>query len=209
VLDSVLQQLCDDDCQWVATSAPRSPMSPVVRTSTSTGVRTRVAGKADEGRHDLVEVQPAPPALAPRSRGRARSPGSSAPPRRAHLVPNGPPPGETADANSDEMVCRLFFTRWCTSRIAASFERSNRSRRRRSVTSRSKSTAPVSFWLSISGMQRTSTIASLRRSISSIVGRRFAKADSTACVSIPSSGRLEPTIADTMPDTVQCVRRVR
>ena len=35
------------------------------------------------------------------------------------------------------MVCRLFFTRWWISRMVASFDSSRRSRRRRSVTSRS------------------------------------------------------------------------
>ena len=38
--------------------------------------------------------------------------------------------------SSDEIVCRLFFTRWWISRIVASFDSSSRSRRRSSETSR-------------------------------------------------------------------------
>ena len=45
--------------------------------------------------------------------------------------------------SSDEIVCRLFFTRWWISRIVASFDSSSRSRWRSSVTSRSSSTPPV------------------------------------------------------------------
>ena len=45
--------------------------------------------------------------------------------------------------SSDEIVCRLFFTRWWISRIVASLDSSSRSRRRSSVTSRSSSTPPV------------------------------------------------------------------
>ena len=44
--------------------------------------------------------------------------------------------------SSDEIVCRLFFTRWWISRIVASFESSRRSRRRSSDTSRVSTTAP-------------------------------------------------------------------
>ena len=43
--------------------------------------------------------------------------------------------------SNDEIVCRLFFTRWWTSRIAASLESSSRSIRRRSVTSCKSSAA--------------------------------------------------------------------
>ena len=44
----------------------------------------------------------------------------------------------------DEIVWRLFFTRWWTSRMVASLVSSSRSRRRRSVTSRTRIAAPVS-----------------------------------------------------------------
>ena len=42
--------------------------------------------------------------------------------------------------SSDEMVCRLFFTRWWISRMVASFDSSRRSRRRSSEMSRSSTT---------------------------------------------------------------------
>ena len=44
--------------------------------------------------------------------------------------------------SSDEIVCRLFFTRWWISRIVASLESSSRSRRRSSEMSRMSTTAP-------------------------------------------------------------------
>ena len=45
--------------------------------------------------------------------------------------------------SSDEIVCRLFFTRWWISRIVASLLSSSRSRLRSSVTSRTSSTPPA------------------------------------------------------------------
>ena len=45
--------------------------------------------------------------------------------------------------SSDEIVCRLFFTRWWISRIVASLDSSSRSRRRSSEMSRRSTTAPV------------------------------------------------------------------
>jgi len=62
--------------------------------------------------------------------------------------------------SSDEIVCRLFFTRWWISRIVASLDRSRRSRRRSSEMSRSSTTAPVTSSLSIRGRHRTSTVTS-------------------------------------------------
>ena len=60
--------------------------------------------------------------------------------------------------SSDAIVCRLFFTRWWISRIVASFESSMRSRRRRSVTSRSSTSAPVELVVRrAAGCTRTST----------------------------------------------------
>ncbi len=67
------------------------------------------------------------------------------------------------------MVCRLFFTRWWISRIVASFDSRIRSRRRRSVTSRTKIIAPVERRCSRSGMAWMSTEVS-PRSISSVIG---------------------------------------
>ena len=59
--------------------------------------------------------------------------------------------------SSDEIVCRLFFTRWWISRIVASLDSSRRSRRRSSEMSRVSTTAPDTAPWSISGMQRMST----------------------------------------------------
>ena len=69
------------------------------------------------------------------------------------------------------MVCRLFLTRWWTSRMAASLDSSRRSRRRRSLTSRMSTSAPVTAPLSSSGMQRNTTAMSLPSPISSVDGQ--------------------------------------
>ena len=66
--------------------------------------------------------------------------------RSASRRASRPAPAPTRRAcrlSSEEMVCRLFLTRWWTSRMAASLESSSRSSRRTSVTSRSRITAPV------------------------------------------------------------------
>ena len=84
--------------------------------------------------------------------------------------------------SSDEIVCRLFFTRWWISRIVASFDSSSRSRRRSSETSRSSTTAPVTAPWSSSGMQRISTVTSAPRSTSSVTGAPMAKAVRTTVV---------------------------
>ena len=77
--------------------------------------------------------------------------------------------------------------------MAASFERSSRSRRRTSVTSRSRIIAPVTDPWDSSGMQCTSTITSGRRSTSSTTGRPVASAHSTADSSTPSSVNRRPS----------------
>ncbi len=58
------------------------------------------------------------------SRGPARSSGPGARPRAAPPAPPGRPTRRAWRLSSDEIVCRLFLTRWCTSRMAASFESS-------------------------------------------------------------------------------------
>ena len=62
--------------------------------------------------------------------------------------------------SSDEIVCKLFFTRWWISRIVASFESNSRSRLRSSVTSRIKSTPPVTTPFSTIGMHRDNNVTS-------------------------------------------------
>ena len=96
----------------------------------------------------------------------------------------------------DEIVWRLFFTRWCTSRMVASLVKRSRSLRRRSVTSRSRIAAPVTSPLEMRGMQRIINMTSGSLSTSSIAGSLFAKASSTAEVSSPRAAKLEPTIAE-------------
>ena len=95
--------------------------------------------------------------------------------------------------SSDEIVCRLFLTRWCTSRMAASLDSSNRSSRRTSVTSRSRIMAPVTTPWESSGMQCTSTMTSGRRSTSSTTGRPVARAHSTADSSMSRSPKRRPS----------------
>ena len=51
--------------------------------------------------------------------------------------------------SSEAMVCRLFLTRWWTSRIVASLTVSSRSRRRASVRSSTRTST-----LSVSAMER-------------------------------------------------------
>jgi hypothetical protein len=72
--------------------------------------------------------------------------------------------------SSDEIVCRLFFTRWWISRIVASFDRIIRSRRRSSVTSRTRRMPPVTSSPSRSGMQRDRSVISEPCSDSSVTG---------------------------------------
>ena len=81
-------------------------------------------------------------------------------------------------------VCRLFFTRWWISRMVASLVTSSRSRLRRSVTSRTSTSAPISRPCGRSGMARTiSDTESVPISAS-----RLARPPSTA-LSVSSSGR--------------------
>ena len=54
-------------------------------------------------------------------------------------------------------VCRLFFTRWWISLMVASLVISSRSRRRSSVTSRTRTSAPVRLPPTISGIDRSWT----------------------------------------------------
>ena len=61
--------------------------------------------------------------------------------------------------SSAATVCRLFFTRWWISRIVASLDSSAWSRRRRSVTSRTSTSAPAASPRGRSGSARTSIAA--------------------------------------------------
>ena len=95
--------------------------------------------------------------------------------------------------SSDEIVCRLFFTRWWISRMVASFDSSSRSRRRSSEMSRSSTTAPVTAPWSSSGMPRISTVMSMPRGSSSVTGSPRAKAVRTTDSSRPSSENRSPS----------------
>ena len=66
----------------------------------------------------------------------------------------GPPMRRAWRRSRAATVWRLFFTRWWISRMVASLVTSSRSRRRRSVTSRSSTRAPT-VGLGRSGMART------------------------------------------------------
>ena len=102
-----------------------------------------------------------------------------------------PPPGGRRRAWSRsraEMVCRLFFTRWWTSRMAASLDSRSRSSRRTSVTSRSRTMHPVTSSVWIRGMQCSRTVTSGRRSTSSTTGSAEASAHSMADSSMPEVG---------------------
>ena len=101
---------------------------------------------ADHRQHlvdQLVEVDP----FGDRRRTATRAPArSSSPAARSPRAPGGPPGSPCARAcsrSSAATVCRLFFTRWWISRIVASLLSRARSRRRRSVTSRTSTSAPA------------------------------------------------------------------
>ena len=95
--------------------------------------------------------------------------------------------------SSDEIVCRLFFTRWWISRIVASFDMSSRSRRRSSEMSRVSTTAPDTAPWSRSGMQRISTVTSGPRSNSSVTGAAIENAVRIIESSRPSSPKRSPS----------------
>ena len=80
--------------------------------------------------------------------------------------------------------------------MVASLVNKSRSLRRRSVTSLSRSAAPVSSPRAIRGMHLIITLTSGGRSTSSKVGSFPEKASSRTEVSSPSIARLEPMIAD-------------
>ncbi len=61
--------------------------------------------------------------------------------------------------SSAATVCRLFLTRWWISRMVASLVSSSRSRRRNSVTSRTRISAPVRWPPTMSGIERSWTTA--------------------------------------------------
>ena len=101
--------------------------------------------------------------------------------------------------SSDEIVCRLFFTRWWISRMVASLDISRRSRRRSSEMSRSSTRHPVGGPSDSSGMQRTSSVTSVVWSSSSVTGARLSNAVRTGWSLNPSSPRRSPTALAWMP----------
>ena len=105
--------------------------------------------------------------------------------------------------SSEEMVCRLFFTRWWISRIVASLLSSRRSRLRTSVTSRSSSTPPVTDACGGDpdriGMHRVSRVTSSVWSNSSITGAIVSNALRIGASLNPSSARRSPTALALMP----------
>ena len=137
-------------------AAPRSAPSPArwppptgaPRRSPSRRTRTRLPDRADLGDHpaepvgDLVEVDVLLDAPGSGSRARSRSSRPGGPPPRAPPWRRRASIRRACSRSSAATVCRLFFTRWWISRIVASLVTSSRSRRRRSVTSRSRTSAP-------------------------------------------------------------------
>ncbi len=81
----------------------------------------------------------------------------------------------------------------------ASLDRISRSRRRRSDTSRSSTSAPVTTLPSMSGTHRSSTITSLVPSISTVTGDAVANAVLTARPSTPSSSSVMPSVFELIP----------
>ena len=101
--------------------------------------------------------------------------------------------------NSAAIVCRLFLTRWWISRIVASFDMSNRSRRRRSVASRRSTSTPTTSSFSSCGIARRSSDASPRSS-SAVTGTRARIAMPTASWLKPMSARCRPDVYEWMPN---------
>ena len=101
--------------------------------------------------------------------------------------------------SSDEMVCRLFFTRWWISRMVASLDTSWRSRRRNSVTSRTRTMAPVAVPPSSSGKQWLTTATSSERSISSMTAVRRANAERSIDDPRPVSSKRAPVTPRVTP----------
>ena len=93
--------------------------------------------------------------------------------------------------SSAAMVCRLFFTRWWISRMVASFDSSSRSRRRRSVTSRSSTQHADDLRRSTAAGSPARSSDVSPRSISSVTGSRARMATSTASWSKPISREVQ------------------
>ena len=92
--------------------------------------------------------------------------------------------------SSAATVCRLFFTRWWISLIVASLVSSSRSLRRNSVTSLTRTSAPVRWPPTTSGMERSCTTVPLT-SISVSRGTR------------PLATGISPSSTG-LPDAVSC-----
>ena len=101
--------------------------------------------------------------------------------------------------SSDEMVCKLFFTRWWISRMVVSLDTNWRSRRRSSVTSRTRTMAPVATPVSSSGKQWLTTATSSDRSISSMAAVRRENADRSIAEPNPVSPNRAPTTPRVIP----------
>ena len=119
---------------------PASP-STLKRTGRS-GRGERLLDHADERAARSRRTARRRPPRATGSRARGRSTGCGAPTPRSPPWPPATSSRRPCSRSSDEIVCRLFFTRWWISRIVASFDSSSRSRRRSSEMSRSSTTAP-------------------------------------------------------------------
>ena len=115
--------------------------------------------------------------------------------------------------SNDEMVCRLFFTRWWISRIVASLVSSRRSRLRTSVTSRSSSTPPVTVACPAApdriGMHRVSRVTSSVWSNSSITGAMRVERPAHRGVVEPELGEAQPDGVGADADAVQRRHGVR
>ena len=93
---------------------------------------------------------------------------------------------------SDEIVCRLFFTRWWISRMVASLESRSRSRWRTSVTSRNSTTAPDTPCESSIGIVFIKMMTS-PRSTSTVTGLPTANASRIGASSSPRSPSRMPS----------------
>ena len=101
--------------------------------------------------------------------------------------------------SSAATVCRLFFTRWWISRIVASLVISSRSRLRRSVTSRSSTSAPMRSPCGRSGMR-----AHDQRTVVACRPRcRAASRPPSTALSVSSSGRGRRTSARVVSASVE------
>ena len=158
VVDRVLQQLVEHDGERRRHARRRMPPSP--RPRSGSGARARSCSAPSSRPAGRCRRTARRPRLRDRISCTRAINGCAAPTPRWPCGPRSVPRRRPWSRSSDEMVWRLFFTRWWISRMVASFERSSRSRRRSSEMSRSSTTAPVTAPWSSSGMPRISTVMS-------------------------------------------------